>query len=170
MTRKSLLSFFIAIAVINLSIAQKPDWISLDYFFINAAFDLSAPELSKQIYLYQRCAAQHLALSNLIKQVNTDRGRQLLESASVLTQAANLVRIDLAQERTQSSPDTESISRTIPEVVMHLYEQYMGWFNRNYLNNGSYFANDEELQDEMLLCGATSKIAGALPHRVESNQ
>ncbi len=85
----------------------------------------------------------------------------MLESASVLTQAANLVRVDLSQEITQSSSDTESISRTIPEVVIHLYEQYMGWLNRNYLSNGSYFATDIELQDEMLLCGAISKIAGA---------
>ena len=155
---------------VRLNIIIVCTFFSLDYFFINAAFDLSAPELSKQKYLYQRCAAQHLALSNLIKEINPDTGRQYLESSSSLTQAAILVRIDLAHERTQSSPDTERTSRTIPEVVKHLYEQYMGWFNRNYLNNGSYFANDEELQDEMVLCGATSKIAGALLDRVESNQ
>ena len=58
---------------------------------------------------------------------------------------------------------------TTPDITSW-HAKLMGWLNRNYLSNGSYFANDEELQDEMLLCGATSKIAGALLDRVESNQ
>jgi len=49
--------------------AQQPNWVSLTDT-IDEALDESNPEPSKQIYLYQRCAGQQLAMSSIVAEAS----------------------------------------------------------------------------------------------------
>ena len=51
--------------------AQMPDWVALSETFI-AAFDEDNPETSKQIYLYQRCAANRLAIGWVLQEADQE--------------------------------------------------------------------------------------------------
>jgi len=149
-------------------IAQQPDWVSLPEI-IDQAFNESAPDTSKRIYLFQRCAAQQLAMSTLVAELSADMEKTFIESSSTLSQAAALERIILARTRIGSSADAETISRMSLEAITQLYEQYMGWANNNYLINGSYFENDEEFDTEIELCIEISNLARTLIDSTRSN-
>ena len=84
--------------------AQQPDWVPLSNT-IDEAFDETNPEPSKEIYLYQRCAGQQLAMSSIVAEASEELERQFLTSSSVLSQAAAMVRFRLAAERTGTTPD-----------------------------------------------------------------
>ena len=63
LTTITLLCFSVAVN------AQQPNWVSLTDT-IDEALDESNPEPSKQIYLYQRCAGQQLAMSSIVAEAS----------------------------------------------------------------------------------------------------
>ena len=146
--------------------AQQPNWVSLTDT-IDEAFDETNPEPSKEIYLYQRCAGQQLAMSAIVAEASEELERQFLISSSVLSQAAAMVRYRLAAERTGTTPDLENIAEVSLKVVTQLYEQYMSWLNGNYLNQGSYYENDLEFQLEIEYCSAVTGLASTLMQQIQ---
>jgi hypothetical protein len=140
--------------------AQMPDWVALSETFI-AAFDEDNPETSKQIYLYQRCAANRLAIGWVLKEADQELAETYDKNASILAQVAAITRIMLAQERGIESPNVEEISKLTQEVVISLLEQYQAWLNNNYLL-GSYFEGDETSQLEMKICDSAGSLAATL--------
>lgn len=140
--------------------AQMPDWVDLADTFI-AAFDEDSLETSKQIYLYQRCAANRLAIGWVLQEADQALAETYDKNASVLAQVAAITRIGLAQERGIESPNIEEISKSTQEVVISLLEQYQAWLNNNYLSNGSYFEEDEVFQLEMKLCDSAGGLAAS---------
>ena len=155
---KKLLTTLALILFSTTVMAQKPDWISLSVIIEQAANE-SADEPINKIYLLQRCAAQHLAMSTIIKESSPDLAIQFTESTSELAKRAALERINLAQTRANSTLDVEDISNDILQVITLLYDQYMGWANNNYLMDGAYFERDEDFKLEIALCG---EIANSL--------
>jgi hypothetical protein len=158
---KQIAKAFAAIALLltaNSTNAQQPDWIELASV-VEQAFDESTPDLSKRIYLYQRCAAQQLAMSTIVAEADADLVKSFTESAMYLSQAATLDKASLAAQRTEENPDLSNLSKTTLETVKQLYELYMKWVNNNYLLNGSYFENDEILQTEIAICNSASELA-----------
>jgi len=151
----TIISLLSAVVSVN---AQQPDWVALP-LVAGQAFDESSPELSKKIYLYQRCAGQQLAMSTVVAEANADLEKRFTESAMSLSQAATLDRANLARQRTGQDPDIANLSEATLEAIVQLYDQYMKWLNNNYLLNGSYFENDEDFQIEMELCSAASQMA-----------
>ena len=131
--------------------AQMPDWVALSETFI-AAFDEDKPETSKQIYLYQRCAANRLAMGWVLKEANQELAETYDRSASSLAQVSAITRLMLAAERGGQQPSAEEVSKSTQEVVISLLEQYQAWLNNNYLSKGSYFEGDEVFQLEMKIC------------------
>ena len=152
LTTITLLCFSVAVN------AQQPNWVSLTDTFIEA-FDEDNPEVSKQIYLYQRCAAQQLSLATLLEEANTNLAETYDRTAASLAQAAAITRIMLATERTQSQQDTEAISTSVLETITLLLEQYKAWLNHSYLLNGSYFENNPDFQLEMEICQYAAQLA-----------
>ena len=141
--------------------AQMPDWVNLADTFI-AAFDEDNPETSKQIYLYQRCAANRLAIGWILQEADQELAETYDKNASVLAQVAAITRIMLAQERGVETPNVEEVSKSTQQVVISLLEQYQNWLNNNYLSKGSYFEADEVFQLEMQLCDSAGGIAASL--------
>lgn len=141
--------------------AQMPDWISLADTFI-AAFDEDNPETSKQIYLYQRCAANRLAIGWVLQEADQELAEKYDKNAAVLAQVAAITRIMLAQERGIESPNVEEISQSTQKVLMALFEQYQAWLNNNYLTMGTYFEGDEVFQLEMKICDSAGGLAASL--------
>jgi hypothetical protein len=146
--------------------AQQPNWVSLTDT-IDEALDESNPEPSKQIYLYQRCAGQQLAMSSIVAEASEELERQFIAASTILSQAAAMVRYGLAAERTGTTPDLENISEVSLKVVMEFYELYMSWLNGNYLNQGSYYENDLEFQLEMELCSSVTELASSLMQQIQ---
>lgn len=141
--------------------AQMPDWVSLADTFI-AAFDEDNPETSKQIYLYQRCAANRLAIGWVLQEADQELAEKYDKNAAVLAQVAAITRIMLAQERGIESPNVEEISQSTQKVLMALFEQYQAWLNNNYLTMGTYFEGDEVFQLEMKICDSAGGLAASL--------
>ena len=141
--------------------AQMPDWVDLADTFI-AAFDEDSPETSKQIYLFQRCAANRLAIGWVLQEADQELAETYDKNASILAQVAAITRIMLAQERGIESPNVEEISKLTQEFVISLLEQYQAWLNNNYLLKGSYFEGDEIFQLEMKICDSAGGLAASL--------
>lgn len=143
------------------ALGQQPQWASLKDT-LESALDEDNPEVSKQIYLYQRCAANRLAIGAVLKEANASLAEKYDQSSSVLAQAAAIKRMMLAVERTGQQPDVAEIGESTKKVVISLYEQYQAWLNNNYLLNGSYFENDSDFQLEMEICGLATQLASSL--------
>lgn len=141
--------------------AQMPDWVDLAETFI-AAFDEENPETSKQIYLYQRCAANRLAMGWVLKEANQELAETYDRSASSLAQVSAITRLMLAAERGGQQPSAEDVSKSTQKVIISLLEQYQAWLNNNYLSKGSYFEGDEMFQLEMQICDSAGGIAASL--------
>ena len=154
------IAFFFAVNFFSAN-AQMPDWVSLADTFI-AAFDEDNPETSKQIYLYQRCAANRLAIGWVLQEADQELAETYDKNASILAQVAAITRIMLAQERGIESPNVEEISQSTQKVLMALFEQYQAWLNHNYLSQGSYFEEDEIFQLEMKICDSAGGLAASL--------
>jgi len=156
----------IIISVITLliclpAIGQQPQWASLTDT-LESAFDENNPEVSKQIYLYQRCSAQQLAMQWIMQEANEALAAIGEQNSMVLMQAAAITRMALAFERTGQLPDAAEIVEITNTTIVSLFEQYQSWLNNNYLLNGSYFENDLDFQLEMQICGAASQLASSL--------
>ena len=154
------ITMILCISIFSSANAQMPDWVDLADTFI-AAFDEDSPETSKQIYLFQRCAANRLAIGWVLQEADQELAETYDRNASVLAQVAAITRIGLAQERGIESPNIEEISKSTQEVVISLLEQYQAWLNYNYLSNGSYFEEDEVFQLEMKLCDSAGGLAAS---------
>ena len=150
-----LLTFSLSIA------AQQPNWASL-LDTIEAAFSEDNPEVSKQIYLYQRCSAQQLAMAWVLQEADENLAATFDQTASTLAQAAAITRVALATERTGSPQDVAEISNSVLQTVTALLEQYQSWLNNNYLLNGSYLENDADLQLELEICTRAAQLAATL--------
>ena len=151
----------LVIAATSSANAQMPDWVALSETFI-AAFDEDKPETSKQIYLYQRCAANRLAIGWVLQEADQELAETYDKNAAVLAQVAAITRIMLAQERGIESPNVDEISQSTQKVLMALFEQYQAWLNNNYLTMGTYFEEDEVFQLEMKICDSAGGLAASL--------
>jgi len=141
--------------------ADQPDWVSLGDT-VTAAFDENTPDVSKQIYLFQRCSAQHLSMSWVLEEANTELAANFDRTSASLAQAAALTRIMLATERTGNQQDAEAISKSTLEAITMLFEEYKSWLNSNYIANGSYFENDIDFQLEIEICKMAAQISMSL--------
>jgi len=90
---------------------------------VEAALDEDNPEVSKQIYLYQRCAANRLAIGGVLQEADASLAETYDQSSTVLAQAAAITRMMLAVERTGQQPDAAEIGESTKEVVISLFEQ-----------------------------------------------
>jgi len=151
------------------SSAQEPNWISLPEI-IAQAFNESAPEKSKQTYVFQRCAAHYLALSELFKAASTEMETTAIQTSSILSQAATLWDLNLTTTRMGVAPVMNEVTDKVFNVVGELYQQYMSWLNNNYLVHGAYFDNDETFQLEMQLCTSIAELAIAALNAEDGNQ
>lgn len=150
-----------ALYCLPLSLAQKPDWISVNDV-LSEALNEASPEPSKLAYSFQRCAALDLVLSSLMEEGSPEGAANYLLASSILSQASVLIRANLERQRTGNSPDIEVMSESSLNAIIELQELYWGWANNNYLMNGSYFERDEELQEEMLICRSAAELAQAM--------
>jgi len=148
---KKLLTTIALILFSTTVMAQKPDWVSL-LEIIDQAANESADEPTKYIYLLQRCAAQRLAMSTIIKESSPNLSIQFTKSTSELAKRAALERINLVKARANSTLDVEDISNDILQNITLLHEQYMSWANSNYLMDGAYFEKDEDFKLEIEIC------------------
>ena len=151
----------IALLICLPAMGQQPQWASL-IDTVEAALDEDNPEVSKQIYLYQRCAANRLAVGAVLQEADASLAETYDQSSTVLAQAAAITRMMLAVERTGQQPDAAQIGESTKEVVISLFEQYQSWLNNNYLLNGSYFENDLDFQLEMEICSLATQLASSL--------
>ena len=93
------------------ALGQQPQWASL-MDIVDAALDEDNPEVSKQVYLYQRCAANRLAIGAVMQEADASLAETYDQSSSVLAQAAAITRIMLAVERTGQQPDAAEIGES----------------------------------------------------------
>ena len=100
-------------------LGQQPQWASL-IDTVESALDEDNPEVSKQIYLYQRCAANRLAIGLVLQEADASLAETYDQSSSVLAQAAAITRMMLAVERTGQQPDAAEIGESTKEVVITL--------------------------------------------------
>lgn len=165
---KKLLATIILTCLSLTATAKQPDWVSINDV-ADEALESESLMNSKMVYLFQRCAAQQLAMSSLVGEASADLERTFTLLSSTLTQGAALVRIMLAQSR-GVDVDAENVGSQTLEVVQNLFGQYMEWANSNYLSDGAYYEDDLEFQAEITICRKSAELAATLMKRIGSDQ
>lgn len=135
------------------SAAQNPELIPLIEILGQVA-DAPDDDVSKVIYLMQRCSGLQLALSSLIEESSPDLAKIAVASSSSFAMQAATLGINLAKERGVSDPDVERMAIEVRELVTLLYQDYLDWANDNYRTKGAYFESDAQLQQEIEICSA----------------
>lgn len=156
---KHLTTIISSLFFVTLTYAQQPDWVPL-LDILDSVLDESNPDVSKEIYVYQRCAGHQLAMAAIVEESSDELARQYSANADILGKAASWKRALLAMERNPNY-DSGKIGQATGQAVIQFTEQYKSWLNYNYLNQGSYYENDIYFQGEMQLCSGVTGLADA---------
>lgn len=127
---------------------EKPKLVSLEK--LAKKYENTA-DLTYQIIIYQRCAALYATVASVSLKTNEPMQSTYFDLTQTALTYALAFSLQQSLER-GGKPDVGMVNAQVNQNFSALADQYIDWFNVNWLQNGNYFEDDEELASELPIC------------------
>lgn len=132
------------------SLAQKPEWPPVAELILEG---LELPDLTKLNHSYNRCAALYIALERITKIDSPELGERFGGLSEMFFGASTIASLKVAIDRGNTAPDKDALIERNLNATRTFAENYIQWFDSNYIKFGSYFEKDPFAEMEIESCG-----------------
>lgn len=136
--------------------AQKPDWVSVSELILEG---LEQPDISKLNHSFNRCAALYIALERITKIDSPELGERFGSFSAIFFVASTVASLKVAIDRGNTAPDKVALNERNLNTFRTFAENYIQWFDNNYITLGSYFEKDPFAEMEVASCGQLAGFA-----------